>query len=108
MDVSSLGNSVAAPRSTAATSKETADTAPSGSNATQGQVSQEAQTKRCSSCASIQRFGWRRRKRCRSGQFEFSKRTNLRIRIRRTGRRSRLTHWSGKQWVTPVLQNKSS
>ncbi len=44
MDVSSLGNSVAAPRSTAATSKETADTAPSGSNATQGQVSQEAQT----------------------------------------------------------------
>ena len=44
MDVSSLGNSVAAPRSTAATIKETADTAPSGSNATQGQVSQEAQT----------------------------------------------------------------
>ena len=44
MDVSSLGNSVAATRSTAATSKETADTAPSGSNATQGQVSQEAQT----------------------------------------------------------------
>ena len=44
MDVSSLGNSVAAPRSTAATSKETADTAPSGSNATQSQVSQEAQT----------------------------------------------------------------
>ena len=44
MDVSSLGNSIAAPRSTAATSKETADIAPSGSNATQGQVSQEAQT----------------------------------------------------------------
>lgn len=44
MDVSSIGNSVAAPRSTAATSKETADTAPSGSSATQGQVSQEAQT----------------------------------------------------------------
>ena len=44
MDVSSLGNSVATPRSTAASSKETADTAPSGSNATQGQVSQEAQT----------------------------------------------------------------
>ena len=44
MDVSSLGSSVAAPRSTAATSTETADTAPSGSNATQGQVSQEAQT----------------------------------------------------------------
>ena len=44
MDVSSLGNSVVAPRSTAATSKETEDTAPSGSSATQGQVSQEAQT----------------------------------------------------------------
>ena len=44
MDVSSLGSSVAAPRSTAATSKETSDTAPSGSSATQGQVSQEAQT----------------------------------------------------------------
>jgi hypothetical protein len=44
MDVSSLGNSVAAPRSTATTSKETADTAPSGSSATQGQVSQEAHT----------------------------------------------------------------
>ena len=44
MDVSSLGNSVAAPRSTAATSKETADTATPGSSATQGQVSQEAQT----------------------------------------------------------------
>jgi hypothetical protein len=44
MDVSSFRNSVAAPRSTAATIKETADTAPSGSNATQGQVSQEAQT----------------------------------------------------------------
>jgi hypothetical protein len=44
MDVSSLGNSVAAPKSTAGTSKQTADTAPSGSNSTQGQVSQEAQT----------------------------------------------------------------
>ncbi|MFT4579294.1 MAG: hypothetical protein ACI8PD_000558 [Nitrospinales bacterium] len=44
MDVSSLGNSVASPRSTAATSTETADTAQSGSNTTQGQVSQEAQT----------------------------------------------------------------
>ena len=44
MDVSSLGNSVAAPKSTAATSKQNADTAPSGSNSTQGQVSQEAQT----------------------------------------------------------------
>ena len=44
MDVSSLGNSVAAPRSTAATSTEIADTAQSGSNTTQGQVSQEAQT----------------------------------------------------------------
>jgi hypothetical protein len=45
MDVSSLGSSVAAPRSTAATSTETADsTARSASNGTQGQVSQEAQT----------------------------------------------------------------
>ena len=44
MDVSSLGNMVAAARSTSATSKETADTAPSESIATQGQVSQEAQT----------------------------------------------------------------
>ncbi|MDC0946772.1 hypothetical protein OAS18_04555 [Nitrospinaceae bacterium] len=44
MDVSSLGNSVAAPKSTAATSKESVDTATSGSNATQDQVSQEAQT----------------------------------------------------------------
>jgi hypothetical protein len=43
MDVSSLGNSVAAPRSTAATSTETADTTQqSASNETQ--VSQEAQT----------------------------------------------------------------
>ena len=44
MDVSSLGSSVAAPRSTAATSTETADTTQSASNETQGQVSQEAQT----------------------------------------------------------------
>ena len=44
MDVSSLGSSAAAPRSTAATSTETTDTTQSGSNATQGQVSQEAQT----------------------------------------------------------------
>jgi hypothetical protein len=44
MDVSSLGSSVAAPRSTGATSAETADTTQSGSNATQVQVSQEAQT----------------------------------------------------------------
>ncbi len=44
MDVSSLGSSVAAPRSTAATSTETTDTSQAGSNATQGQVSQEAQT----------------------------------------------------------------
>ena len=44
MDVSSLGNMIAASRSTAATSKETADTAPSGSIATQDQVSQETQT----------------------------------------------------------------
>ncbi len=42
MDVSSLGSSVAAPRSTAATSTETADTTQSSSNETQ--VSQEAQT----------------------------------------------------------------
>ena len=44
MDVSSLGNSVAAPRSTAASITETADSAQSGTNATKGQVSQEAQT----------------------------------------------------------------
>jgi hypothetical protein len=44
MDVSSLGSLVAATRSTAATSSENADTTKSGSNATQGQVSQEAQT----------------------------------------------------------------
>ena len=42
MDVSSLGNSVAAQRSTAATSTETSDTTQSASNETQG--SQEAQT----------------------------------------------------------------
>ena len=44
MDVSSLGSSVSAPRPAAATSTETADTAQSASNTTQGQVSQEAQT----------------------------------------------------------------
>ena len=44
MDISSLGSSVAALRSTGSTSVETEDTTQSGSNATQGQVSQEAQT----------------------------------------------------------------
>ena len=44
MDISSLGSSVAALRSTGSTSIETEDTAQSGSNATQGQVSQDAQT----------------------------------------------------------------
>ena len=44
MDVSSLGSSVSAPRPAAASSTETADTAQSASNTTQGQVSQEAQT----------------------------------------------------------------
>ena len=44
MDISSLGSSVAALRSTGSTSIETENTAQSGSNATQGQVSQEAQT----------------------------------------------------------------
>jgi len=44
MDISSLGSSVAALRSTGLTSAETEDTTKSGSNATQGQVSQEAQT----------------------------------------------------------------
>ena len=44
MDISSLGSSVAALRSTGSTSLETEDTTQSGSNATQGQVSQEAQT----------------------------------------------------------------
>ena len=44
MDVSSLGSSVSAPRPTAESSTETADTAQSASNTTQGQVSQEAQT----------------------------------------------------------------
>ena len=44
MDISSLGSSVAALRSTGSTSVETKDTTQSGSNATQGQVSQEAQT----------------------------------------------------------------
>jgi hypothetical protein len=43
MDISSLGSSVAALRSTGSTSIETEDTSQSGSNATQGQVSQEAQ-----------------------------------------------------------------
>jgi hypothetical protein len=44
MDISSLGSSVAALRSTGSTSIETEDATQSGSNATQGQVSQEAQT----------------------------------------------------------------
>ena len=44
MDISSLGSSVGALRSTGSTSVETEDTTQSGSNATQGQVSQEAQT----------------------------------------------------------------
>ena len=44
MDISSLGSSVAALRSTGSTSLETEDTTQSGSNAAQGQVSQEAQT----------------------------------------------------------------
>jgi hypothetical protein len=44
MDISSLGSSVAALRSTGSTSIETEDNTQSGSNATQGQISQEAQT----------------------------------------------------------------
>jgi hypothetical protein len=44
MDISSLGSSVATLRSTGSTSVENEDTTQSGSNATQGQVSQEAQT----------------------------------------------------------------
>ena len=44
MDISSLGSSVATLRSNGSTSVETEDTTPSGSNATQGQVSQEGQT----------------------------------------------------------------
>ena len=44
MDISSLGSSVTALRSTGSTSVETEDNTQSGSNATQGQVSQEAQT----------------------------------------------------------------
>ena len=44
MDISSLGSSVAALRSTGSTSVETEETKQSESNATQGQVSQEAQT----------------------------------------------------------------
>ena len=44
MDVSSLGSLVTTTRSTATTSTESADTTKSGSNATQDQVSQEAQT----------------------------------------------------------------
>ena len=44
MDISSLGSSVAALRSTGLISIETEDTSQSGSNATQGQVSKEAQT----------------------------------------------------------------
>ena len=43
MDISSLGSSVGALRSTGSTIIETEDTK-SGSNATQGQISQEAQT----------------------------------------------------------------
>ena len=43
MDISSLGSSVGALRSTESTSIETEDTK-SGSNATQGQISQESQT----------------------------------------------------------------
>ena len=44
MDISSLGSSVAALRSTGSTNVETEDTTQSGSNTTQGQLSQEAQT----------------------------------------------------------------
>ena len=44
MDISSLGSSLAVLRSTGSTSVETEDTSQSGSNATQGQVSQQAQT----------------------------------------------------------------
>jgi hypothetical protein len=44
MDISNLGGSVAALRSTGSTRVETEDTTQSGSNAAQGQVSQEAQT----------------------------------------------------------------
>ena len=44
MDISSLGSSVAALRSTGSTSVETEETTQSGLNATQGQVSKEAQT----------------------------------------------------------------
>ena len=44
MDISSLGSSVAALRSTGSTSVENEDTTLSGSNTAQGQVSQEAQT----------------------------------------------------------------
>lgn len=44
MDVSSVGSLTTAPRATAETSSETADTTQTSSNETQGQVSQEAQT----------------------------------------------------------------
>jgi len=44
MDILSLGSSVAALRSNGSTSLETEDTTQSGSNATQGQVSQQAKT----------------------------------------------------------------
>ena len=44
MDISSLGSLAGALRSTGSTSVETEDTSQSGSNATQGQVSQQAQT----------------------------------------------------------------
>ena len=44
MDISSLGSSVAALKSTRSTSVETEDTTQSGSNATQDQLSQQAHT----------------------------------------------------------------
>jgi hypothetical protein len=44
MDISSLGSSVLALRSTGSANLETVETKQSESNATQGQVSQEAQT----------------------------------------------------------------
>jgi hypothetical protein len=44
MDISNLGGSVAALRSTGSTSEETKGNTQSGSNAAQDQVSQEAQT----------------------------------------------------------------
>ena len=44
MDISSLGSSVLALKSTGSTSVETEDTTQSGSNATQDQLSHQAQT----------------------------------------------------------------